>query len=462
MESLAARLATQLSQYTAGVLALFLAMTGNALALGLGNLSGQAILGQPLLIEIPLLGIDNQAPSADCFKIRHPLMELDSAYVLRNAQLQLLAEGGRHRLVVTTSAPVREPVIEFGVAIGCGFEISRDYLLLSSEPTRTLVTAPPPPAVSISPIVPKGTQDSTPKVLAANQPLAPAKPKTHIEKEVTLQLLAQQHYPLQPKAREKYIRMMLQANPLVSRDDQPIVAGTELRLPEGLPIRRYGAYERKARAEAVPHAPAGLVQPTTRVKGNRKPAVSKSPGQDLLVLAAPAQRSAKELLEEAERLTSILMDQTTQQGVTAEKIAQLESTLGTLKQQVGTLEKRINAVEVERQAEKMAAKPASIDMIELLVAVLVGGALGGLSLQAYKRYQLRRSRGSSTSGGQAMQEADAHAQQLPWVKPNGSTDRVKAAKMDAEVVSAKDAGVPMDTSSTASQHDFDFVSSKSS
>ena len=152
MESLAARLASQLSQYAAGVLALLLAMTGNALALGLGNLSGQAILGQPLLIEIPLLGSDSLAPSADCFKIRHPLMEIENAYVLRNAQLQLLGERGRYRLVVTTSAPVREPVIEFGVAVGCGFEISRDYLLLSSEPTKPPATVvSPPPVVSISP-----------------------------------------------------------------------------------------------------------------------------------------------------------------------------------------------------------------------------------------------------------------------------------------------------------------------
>lgn len=377
-------------------LGLSLIVTGNVFALGLGNVSGQPTLGQPLSIEIPLLGSDNRTPSVECFKIRHPMAEIESTFVLRDAQIQLIGERGQAKLVVTTAAPVHEPVIEFGIAVGCGFELSRDYLLLTSEPAKTTATAPVWPTIPpiLTPAESPHGLEKLPKQQKPGLPVAPSNQFLRIEKDVTLKILAQKNYPLQPKAREKYMRMMAQANPHLQQNEDPIIAGSELLIPPGLPLRRMGAYSPVSKVASIYPGASLPNVPSPPPSATRKPAAPKQSNQDLLVLGAPAQRHPIELLAEAERLTALLLEQVNAQSAASEKITELEDTLTTLKKHVSGLENRINTIEVERQAEKLAAKPASLDFFELLLAVLVGGAIGGLTLHLYNRMQLRRNQGA--------------------------------------------------------------------
>jgi hypothetical protein len=116
-----------------------LTATEHALAIGLGSVSGQAVLGQPLHIEIPLLGTSGERPAAECFRVRPPQVATEPGYALKSARIEVVGKGGA-RLVVTTAAPVREPVIEFGITVACGFDLTKDYLLLSSPPARVPAT----------------------------------------------------------------------------------------------------------------------------------------------------------------------------------------------------------------------------------------------------------------------------------------------------------------------------------
>lgn len=467
-------------------IALLLVAAKAACALGLGAISGQPVLGQPLLLEIPLLGSEDGIPGADCFKVRPPTAEIESSFVLRNPQVRVAGERGRAKLILSTVAPVREPVIEFGLAIGCGFEISKDFVLLAAEPSKWVATTDAVKLPATAPADPSPSTASERKSVPASLPAGSSDRTLHITNPVSLARLAQQHYPLQPKAREKFMRMMTQANPDLIQGDGQIAAATELRLPSGLPVRRLGPYK-PISATSNTKTPAAEAKPSVAPAA---PAEASKPGptpvksrQDLLVLGAPAQRNATELLAEAERLTAILMEQTNTQSATVEKITQLEGSLNSLKQNFASIESRLNKIEVERQSEKLAAKPLSVDFIELLLAVAAGGAIGALTLHFYNKMRTRRTLAQSDSGGAATQvlasrgnsaglSEAAKARQsegLPWQKghePVGKSARgVSTSSSEStekqDLLPLVEEMAESAKSQASPQNDFDFVSKQS-
>lgn len=328
-----------------------LTMAGHALAIGLGNASGEAVLGQPLRVEIPLLGVAGERPAAECFRVRPPQTATEPGYALKSARVAVVGERESARLVVSTAVPVREPVVEFGIAVACGFDLTRDYLLLSSPPARVPAVVAPP--VPISP----------PVAAAAVQPKAPPGAGTplRIAADTTLVELARRNYPLQPKAREKYVRMMRDANPEFAVGDV-VPAGAQLTVPAGLPLRRESRHRPRAKA-------AGPLEPA----------------RDVLRLGVAPERSPAELLAEAERLAAVLLQQQRMENELVDNLTRLEKAFEDLKRHYVSVEERMVRIEAERVAEKAAAKSDSVGLLELLLAVLAGGALGGVGLHTYNR-----------------------------------------------------------------------------
>ena len=464
-----------LSLWKFAALGLLLTATGSALALGLGNVSGQPVLGQPLLIEIPLLGTDEGVPPLECFGIRPPSAEIESAFVLRSAQLQIQGERNHAKLIIASASAVREPVIEFGLTVGCGFALSKDYLLLPAEPSRIALPSQPIRLPAAASEESPGKLTDIPKPPRAVLPATATGNRLRIEGQATLTELAKQRYPLQPKAREKFMRMMAQANPDLLQADGIIAAGSELQVPPGLPERRRGAYRPQfaAATDRPLSQPAPPVSPQTG--GAKRPAAaSAKPHHDLLVLGPPGQRNAAELLAEAERLTTILIEQTTAQNAAAEKITQLEETLSALKKNIIGLEHRLNAIEVERQAEKLAPKPVSLDFVELLLAVLAGGAIGGLTLHFYNRIRSRREQELKKPGAESADRESQRASMasstmpktqqsegLPWQKGYEPTRKpiskeAKGAAPEMVEPHPEEISKPAQQPSTP-QNDFDFV-----
>ncbi|MFA7280017.1 MAG: hypothetical protein WC100_07960 [Sterolibacterium sp.] len=449
-----------------------LAIGGSALALGLGNVSGQPVLGQTLLLEIPLLGIDEGVPALECFRIRAPSAEIESGFVLRNAQIQIQTERNQARLVLTSSSAVREPVIEFSLAVGCGFGLSKDYLLLTAEPSKialplqptrpTILPPPEPPAVKTDAVRPQKAES-----------LAVSSTTTlRLVADVTLEKLARQRYPLQPKAREKFIRMMRQANPELVQIDELIVGGSELQIPPGLPVRREPTSKTESKS-----APATRPEKVSRTPAPATASKPTKPTRDMLVLGHPGQKNAAELLSEAERLTTLLVEQTNAQAAADDKLTQLEGSFKILQKHAIALENRIHAIEAERQAEKLAPKPASFDFFELLLAILAGGAIGGLSLYFYDRVQSRRESQLNKSGEDVFNTGNRRGSELPteplnlqnsdglpWQKRNQvSRPSIAGEASGKQLLNTEKPQQPLKPpeaapSSSTPQNDFDFVS----
>lgn len=402
-----------LSQEKTAALGLALLLTGNAFALGLGEATGQPVLGQPLRLEIPLLGSGGSVPAANCFSVQAPQAEIGNDFALRHARILVVGDRGGAKLVVTTANGVREPIIGFAIAAACGFGLAKDYVLLSAMPTEAPQVAPPPavaePPGAVAPPALKPAPAALPAAAAGNL--------LRIDAAVTLEALARQKYPLQPKAREKFMRMMAQANPGLTADESLIAAGTELNVPAGLPQRRTGPY--LGEAKAAPADPAAD-KPAAAAPPAAKPgARTTKPGQDRLVLGAAPQTSETKLLAEAERLAGLLLEQNKAQDALLENIAKLEGNYGSLQKDFARLQERLGRIETERIAEKQAAKSLSLGFFELLLAVLAGGAGGGFMLYSYQRWQLRRTQAGIESSLDAIETPaplPATAIEFPWSK----------------------------------------------
>lgn len=332
-----------------------LATAGHSLAIGLGNASGEAVLGQPLRVEIPLLGVAGERPAATCFQVRPPQVATEPGYALKSARVEVVGERAGARLVVSTAAPLREPVVEFGIAVACGFDLTRDYLLLSSPPEKVPAAAAAAPATVSAPVAAASPQPQA-RSAAAGTP-------QRVAADTTLVELARRHYPLQPKAREKYIRMMREANPDVAGDGV-VPAGMQLTAPPGLPLRRESRHRPRAEA-AKPLAPT----------------------RDVLRLGVAPERSPAELLAEAERLAAVLLQQQRVENELVDNLTRLEKAFTDLKQHYVSVEERMVRVEAERAAEKASARSGPVGLLELLLAVMAGGALGGVGLHAYNRWR---------------------------------------------------------------------------
>lgn len=383
---------------TAGLVVALLA--NGAFAMGLGEASGRAVLGLPLHLEIPVTG---GTPAQNCFRLRAPRTQVGNDFAVRHARVEVA--GGKLR--ITTTAALTEPVLGFTLEGSCA-GVSREYVLLVAlpvapqpvafvEPPRT-ATAAPPVSAAATPVsaAPAAGPVTAPAAAVRTAPVAAAGTSPdmlRIAAPLTLEALAREKYPLQPKAREKFMRMMIAANPELISIGTPIAAGTELRLPPGLPLRRTGPYLGEGKT-AAPKSPAVTEtrpeRPATTPPVARQNAAPKS--KDRLVLGRAPEPSKAVLLSETERLTSILLDQTRAQLAMTASLENMEADYAELRRQFLAMQAQLARAEAQRAAERQAATEAAkrLQLAELLAAVLGGGAIGGIALHLFQRHRLRK------------------------------------------------------------------------
>lgn len=121
-----------------------LVLPGGVSAVGLGELRGQPALGEPIKLEIDLLGVDKLKLDASCFRLVQPTGGSDFPW-LKKAVLSV-RKGAQPVLEITSEKQMREPIMQLTVQLGCGNEISRDYILLASPANGA--SLPPPGARS--------------------------------------------------------------------------------------------------------------------------------------------------------------------------------------------------------------------------------------------------------------------------------------------------------------------------
>ncbi len=115
-------------------IALGLTVCGQAVALGLGELRNQPVLGEPLRLQIELLGDNKTWPDERCFRLIPP-PATDELPWLKQASFRV-RPGKPPLLELTAAQYVNEPVLQLSVQVGCGHEVTRTYLLLASPPRQ--------------------------------------------------------------------------------------------------------------------------------------------------------------------------------------------------------------------------------------------------------------------------------------------------------------------------------------
>ena len=103
---------------TAVVLSAFLFASGNAAALGLGDLVVRSRLGQTLRAEIRLLEAPGQGNLGEtCFRLGEAAGG-ENLPVLTQGRLRLEQGGGHNRLVITSLQTINEPALQINVRVG--------------------------------------------------------------------------------------------------------------------------------------------------------------------------------------------------------------------------------------------------------------------------------------------------------------------------------------------------------
>jgi len=109
---------------------LLLASSSAAYALGLGELHGQPSLGERMRLEVDILGEGKASLDASCFRLVQPAGSSDLPW-LKRATLSV-RKGSPSVLEIRGDTPLREPVTQIALQVGCGHEFSREYMLLAS------------------------------------------------------------------------------------------------------------------------------------------------------------------------------------------------------------------------------------------------------------------------------------------------------------------------------------------
>ena len=140
---------------TLSLLASAMALSGSAAALGLGRLTVQSALGQPLSAQIELTSATREELDTLAAKVADPTMyrqnNLNYQGVLARARVSVERRAdGTSYLKVVSSAPVNEPYLDLMVELNWSSgRVVRDYTFLLDPPETSAVAAAP-----VEPVVP--------------------------------------------------------------------------------------------------------------------------------------------------------------------------------------------------------------------------------------------------------------------------------------------------------------------
>jgi pilus assembly protein FimV len=109
---------------------IFLPLSGVAAAIGLGELRGQPALGERPRLEIDILGAGKESLDASCFRLVQPVGATDLPW-LKKASFSI-RKAMPPVLEIRSETPLSEPILQLAVQMSCGIEVVRQYVLLAS------------------------------------------------------------------------------------------------------------------------------------------------------------------------------------------------------------------------------------------------------------------------------------------------------------------------------------------
>ncbi len=114
------------------LIAALIALSGEAAAIGLGELRGKTALGDKPRFEIDILGAGAGTLDSSCFRLKKPAGDDDLPW-LKQATFSV-RRGHPPVLEIRSSVPLADPVLAVVVYVSCGHDVVREYVVLASPP----------------------------------------------------------------------------------------------------------------------------------------------------------------------------------------------------------------------------------------------------------------------------------------------------------------------------------------
>lgn len=307
-----------------------------ASALGLGELRGQPSLGQGLSMEVDILGAEKLNLDASCFRLVQPTSGTRGLPWLKDATLNL-RKGPKPVLEIRTQTALREPASQLAVAVGCGHEVSRSYVLFASPASEGAAAVVAPKVASSASKTPaqKAPRSERAQSVPAGSagPSLSTAPRTETTRTASTETVRAASTPA-----------------LESLPDRLMVSSNE------------GANETSLRFATDVSTPA--------------------------VGARELREEQREILRLEYRMLQTLQEQATTQLATAEKLRNMETTLSELQQHATVFSERVDKGQAPAtQADQSsAATDASSGLSEWSLYGILAGALIGFGGWLVWRY----------------------------------------------------------------------------
>jgi Tfp pilus assembly protein FimV len=395
--------------FAALALALLL-LPESALAIGFGEFKLKSSLGQPVAAEIDLIGVTDTLPEGECFRLV-PGSELETGYPwLHYGRLTLQRIDGKTKLLLSSTQPLWEPIIEIGVQVGCGIELSRRYTVFPAvaEPTALPEAVPE----SFAATAPKPTAQG-----AAAERQGTPDDWVAAEGE-SVRTLARKTAPSSGATRLRMIAAIGAANPDLRSGGKdwykkPLPAGTHVKIPDQSAWQKPPLQPAKiaAAAKLGGAGKAALTEAAPPAKAARPAKKETSAGTDKLVLgSSPAAQTPgvvgsareRELVQRAEEMKTTMQRQDEELAAAKSRMQQLEQQLTLLGDRAKMLDERLTLLKSTPPTLPAApATPVEADS-GLGVGETVLLAFGLVGLAGTAVYYLRRRRGSDSDADTAL------------------------------------------------------------
>ena len=110
-----------------------IALSGEAMAIGLGELRGSPALGNRPRFEVDILGSGKGVLDPACFRLERPAGD-DNLPWLKRATFKV-RQGVPPVLEIVSDVPINDPVLALAVHLACGHDVVREYLVMASPPS---------------------------------------------------------------------------------------------------------------------------------------------------------------------------------------------------------------------------------------------------------------------------------------------------------------------------------------
>lgn len=130
------------SIFRSSLIAALIALSGEAAAIGLGELRGKVALGDKPRFEVDILGAGAGSLDSSCFRLKKPAGDDDLPW-LKQATFAV-RRGYPPVLEIRSSVPLADPVLAVVVYVSCGHDVVREYVVFASPPMGRAADRSPP------------------------------------------------------------------------------------------------------------------------------------------------------------------------------------------------------------------------------------------------------------------------------------------------------------------------------